>query len=145
MGTKLSQFFQLEEFTKSDTADTLGIDNTPPASVVVNLTRLHDNVMKKIRIALGVPIYITSGYRCQKLNKEVGGKSNSQHTKGMACDFTVKGQSCEAIFNWIKKNCVFDQLILEQVNGAKWVHVSYNIDNNRRQSLKYNGEKYVQV
>lgn len=145
MGIKFSQFFTLEEFIHSDTAEQLGIDNTPTQEVIINLTRLHDNVMKKIRTCLQAPVYISSGYRCKKLNKEVGGSSSSQHTKGMACDFTVKGQSCEAVFNWIKRNCVFDQLILEEANGAKWVHVSYNIDNNRRQCLKYKDGKYIQV
>lgn len=142
---KLSRFFQLEEFIKSDTAESLGIDNTPTKEAIVNITRLHDNCMEKIRRCLQSPVYISSGYRCKKLNTEVGGSSTSQHLKGMACDFTVKGQSCEAMFNWCRKNLVFDQLILEEADGTKWVHISYNKDNNRRQCMKYKDGVYVNV
>lgn len=143
--TKLSKYFQLEEFIKSDTADALGIDNTPSQEAIVNITRLHDNCMEKIRKCLQAPVYISSGYRCKKLNTEVGGSSTSQHLKGMACDFTVKGQSCEAMFNWCRRNLVFDQLILEENDGVKWVHISYNKNNNRRQCMKYKNGTYINV
>lgn len=140
---QLSKYFTLEEFTNSETARARGINNTPPAEVVVNIVRLHDNVISKIRKNLGHPVIITSGYRCAALNSAVGGASNSQHVSGQACDFVVQGQSCEAIVNWCRQNLVFDQLILEQPNNAKWVHISYNIDSNRKQVLKYNGKTYT--
>lgn len=145
MVTKLSKFFNLEEFTASDTAKAKGIDNSPSEIAIVNITRLHDNVMLKVRKSFGVPVTITSGYRSKLLNQAVGGTGNSQHTSGQACDFVVKGQSCEAVFNWCRKNLIFDQLILEVVGNSKWVHISYNIDNNRRMSMKYDGKKYITV
>lgn len=142
MAIKLSNYFTLEEFTHSDIAKQEGIDNTPTASEVVELTRLHDNVMIKIRKSLGVTV-ITSGFRSKKLNSSpsVKGSSSSQHCKGQACDFVVKGQSLNAVFNWCKKNLVYDQLILE----PSWVHISFNIKNNRRQSMKYVNGSYVQA
>lgn len=33
-----------------------------------------------------IPFIITSGYRCEKHNKEVGGSPNSSHLKGIAAD-----------------------------------------------------------
>lgn len=136
---KLSKYFTLEEFTCSDTAKKKGIDNTPTTEVIVNIVRLHDNVVNRIRKCFGVPVIITSGYRSKKLNQAIGGSSTSQHCKGQACDFTVQGQSLISMFNWCKKNLVYDQLILE----PNWLHISFNIDNNRRQSLKYVDGKYI--
>lgn len=142
MAIKLSNYFTLEEFTHSDIAKQEGIDNTPSASEIVELTRLHDNVMIKIRKSLGVTV-ITSGFRSKKLNASpsIKGSSSSQHCKGQACDFIVKGQSLNAVFNWCKKNLVYDQLILE----PSWLHISFNIKNNRRQSMKYVNGSYVQA
>lgn len=142
MVTRLSSYFTLEEFIKSDVAEKEGIDNTPTATEVIELTRLHDNAMIKIRKSLGVTV-ITSGFRSKKLNSSpsIKGSSSSQHCKGQACDFIVKGQSLGAVFNWCKKNLVYDQLILE----PNWIHISFNIKNNRRQSLKYINGSYVQA
>lgn len=141
--TKLSQYFYLEEFTKSDTARSKGIKNTPDNDALINIVRLHDNVMYKIRKNLGHPVIITSGFRTKALNTAVGGVANSQHLTGEAADFVVEGQTNEAIFNWCKKNLDYDQLILEQAGAAQWIHISFKFTGNRKQSLKYNGKNYV--
>lgn len=98
-----------------------------------------------LRKLVGHPVRITSGYRCSALNKAVGGASNSQHANGQAVDIDVVNQSNISVFNWIRKNCTFDQLILETVNGIEWVHVSYNFEKNRKQCLKYDGKKYIAI
>ena len=49
------------------------------------------NLLQDIRDHFDKPVKITSGYRCPKHNKEVGGVSNSQHTKGNAADIIVYG------------------------------------------------------
>lgn len=58
-------------------------------------TMLHDDklsaYLQKIREHFGKPVHITSGYRCAKHNKKVGGSSGSRHTKGQAADFWVEG------------------------------------------------------
>lgn len=142
---KLSQYFDLSEFEYSDTARAKGIKNTIPAEYLPNIVRLHDNVLFPLRKLVGCPVRITSGYRCTALNKAIGGASNSQHSTGQAADIDVTGQSNLAVFNWIRKNCDFDQLILEQVNGVEWVHVSYNFGKNRKQCLSYNGKQYKAI
>lgn len=148
---QLSQYFKLEEFEYSDTARAYGIDNSVPKSLIPNIVRLHDNVLYPLRKLIGHPVNITSGYRCPDLNSKVGGavdkngKPTSQHCNGQAADITVTGQSNMAIFNWIRKNCDFDQLILESVNGSQWVHVSYNFDHNRKQCLSYDGRQYKAI
>lgn len=80
------KYFTITELTKSATATKQGIDNTPSAEVTANLTALVDKVLDPLREIYGKPIYVSSGYRCPKLNKAVGGVSNSQHLKGEAAD-----------------------------------------------------------
>lgn len=142
---QLSQYFKFEEFEKSDTARAYGIDNTIPKSLIPNITRLHDNVLFPLRKFIGCPVVISSGYRCPDLNNKVVGVSTSQHAKGEAADIKVVGQSNMAVFNWIRKNCDFDQLILETVKGVQWVHVSYSFGHNRKQCLSYDGKTYKAI
>ena len=142
---QLSQYFKLEEFEYSDTAKAKGINNSIPKDLIPNVIRLHDNVLYPLRKLVGCPVRITSGYRCEALNHLVGGVSTSQHANGEAADITVTGQSNTAVFNWIRKNCNFDQLILESVGGTQWVHVSYNFDHNRKQCLSYDGRSYKSI
>ena len=142
---KLSQNFKLEEFYASDVAKLSGINNKPNEEHIVNITRLHDNCMLQIRMNLKMPVIISSGYRCKKLNNKIGGVSNSQHLEGKAVDFTVKGKSNKEVFEWCRKNLEFDQLILEKVNNYEWVHLSYNFEKNRKQVLQYDGKNYKKV
>ena len=142
---KLSEYFELSEFEHSDTARAKGIVNRVPAELVPNVVRLHDNVLYPLRKLVGHPVRITSGYRCADLNKAVGGAANSQHSTGEAADIEVAGQSNMAVFNWIRKNCEFDQLILESVHGVQWVHVSFRFGGNRGQCLAYDGKRYVSI
>ena len=58
------------------------IDNHPTLEIERNLTILIEHCLDPIREKFGKPITVTSGYRCEKLNKLVGGKPNSQHLKG---------------------------------------------------------------
>lgn len=142
---RVSPYFTLEEFEYSDTAKQNGIENIIPLELIPNIIRLHDNILHPLRKNLGHPVRITSGYRCSALNKIIGGSDNSQHKKGEATDIEVVGQSNLVVFNWIRKNCEFDQLILEQVGNAKWVHVSYRFGNNRKQCLRYDGRTYTSI
>ena len=142
---RLSEFFELSEFENSATAKARGISNKIPAELLPSLVRLHDNVLYPLRKFVGHPVRITSGYRCAALNKAVGGAANSQHSTGEAADIEVAGQSNSAVFNWIRKNCEFDQLILESVNGVQWVHVSFRFGGNRRQCLAFDGKRYVSI
>ena len=128
----LSQHFTLEEFTFSQTAARLGIDNTPSASVVGNLTVLA-STLERIRTLLGRPITITSGYRCPDLNKAAGGAVNSAHKEGLAADIKVAGltpkQVCEAIRD---SGIEFDQVIHE---FQSWCHIGLTRGKARNECL----------
>ena len=124
--------------TKSVTAKRLGIDNTPNEQQIEFLIELCENVLQPLRDKMG-PILITSGLRVPKLNKAVGGSTTSQHCalNGAAADIDMDAKNAE-IFNYIKDNLVFDQLIWEfgDDNCPDWVHVSYHYGHNRSQILK---------
>lgn len=105
------------------------------------------NQMQNLRDCLGSPIIITSGVRCAKLNAAVGGAKNSQHTKFEAADFIVPGMLIDYAFNLIQdyKHVKYDQLILEESKGSKWIHISFSHEKPRRQVLVYNAKKYIEV
>lgn len=120
---KLSTYFTLSEMIQSGYATRHGIDNTPNAEAMANL-RYTAEQLDRVRSLLGVPVLISSGYRCEKVNTAINGSKNSQHLRGQAVDFTAPSfgnpeQIAKAIAN---SHIPFDQLILEY--GA-WVHVSF--------------------
>ena len=135
---KLSPNFTLQEFTKSQTALRMGIDNTPEEDHMVAAQSLFLMVVQPVRDHFG-PTVINSGYRGPKLNEAVGGSSKSQHCKGEAVDIEVPGVPNATVAEWIRDNLDFDQLILEfytpGIPDSGWVHVSYKHDENRKSVL----------
>ncbi len=128
METKVTMHFTIEELYASSTATKLGINNKPNMQHVINLVYLCAFVLEPLRVAMGEPIKISSGYRCRELNAKVGGVYNSQHAKGQAVDLNIEGdlKKGKKWFNYIKDYLPFDQLIWEHdKNGTYWVHVSY--------------------
>lgn len=125
--------FKMSELIYSDTAVVNNINNMPDINSLNNLLNLIFYCLQPVRDLIKKPMIISSGYRCQQVNKLVGGKATSQHTKGMAVDFTVKGLSVKKIIDIIKNsNIEYDQLINEY---DKWVHISFNKGKNRKQVL----------
>lgn len=139
---QISKHLTFEECTQSDTANILGIvNNNPNQSVVENMKLLAEKVFEPIREHFKTPIYLSSMYRGLVLNQAIGGALTSQHCSGQAMDIDMgdKGKpSNKEIFDYIKKNLVFDQLIWEMGNdkNPSWVHVSYSKTHNRKQILK---------
>jgi hypothetical protein len=139
---KISQHLNLSELTRSDSAKRNGIDNNPTAEHLENFKLLAEKVFEPIRLHFGVPIHISSGYRSEALNKFIKGSSSSQHCKGQAIDIDMDGSSSGItnadVYNFIKDNLNFDQLIWEMGTDKNpdWVHVSYTKDKNRKQKLK---------
>ena len=120
--------FTMEELYASATATAKGINNKPSVQQMINLVYLCAYVLEPLRVAMGEPIKIGSGFRCQQLNKAVGGVYNSQHMKGQAADLCIDGdiQKGRKWFNYIKNHLPFDQLIWEHNSkGTYWVHVSF--------------------
>jgi hypothetical protein len=127
---KLSNNFWLIEFTRSDLAKRLGISNQPSKEHLENIKLLCAEVLEPIREHFDTPIFISSGYRSIELNKKTPGASKtSQHSTGEAVDIDMDGSiiSNADVFNFIKDNLIFDQLIWEfgTDSNPAWVHVSY--------------------
>lgn len=147
----LSKNFTLKEFTKSQSAERLGIDNTPQGEHLESAKTLFEKVIQPVRDFFG-PTVINSGYRSPELNAAIGGSSTSQHCKGQACDIEVPGLPNADLAKWIEDTLDFDQLILEfytpGIPDSGWVHVSYvSEDTNRKQVLTAtkDGKKTVYV
>ena len=139
--SKLSKYTTLQELIKSNLAEVHKISNLPNSEQIRNLKLLCIEVFDKVREHFGKPIGITSGFRSIELNQRIGGSKNSQHMEGKAIDIDgdLLGGVCNKdIFEFIKNNCTFDQLIWEfgTENAPDWVHVSYNKGVNRKQILR---------
>ena len=135
---RLSENFTMAEFTKSQTAERKGIDNTPEGEHLDAAKALFENVVQPVREFFG-PTVINSGYRSPELNEAVGGSSKSQHCKGQAADIEIPGTPNADIAEWIVENLDFDQVILEfytpGIPDSGWVHVSYKADGENRKSI----------
>ena len=144
---QLSDNFSLYEFIRSDTAQSLGITNEPTQEHKDNIQALVDQVLQPFRDKIRKPMVITSGYRGEELNKAVGGVSTSQHSKGEAVDFHVKGVQTHVLAKMlVDSGLPFDQLILEYGRNSTWIHVSHKRSSaNRGEVLtaKWNGKKMV--
>ena len=55
----------------------------------VDMDAIFVFMLDSLRKLVGAPLHITSGYRCEKHNKEVGGSPNSAHLRGKAADILV--------------------------------------------------------
>lgn len=127
---KFSNNFTYEELVNSPTANRLKINNTPSKQQKESLRKLAIEILQVIRDEYSKPIIVTSAFRCDKLNKAVGGAKNSQHTKGEAADIRSVSDSIKdnkEIFDLILRlqkegKIKFGQLIDEY--NYNWVHVS---------------------
>ena len=136
---KITEHFSTEEFERSETAMRLGIDNTVPNRLLPNIQALCENVLEPLRQQFDEPVYISSGYRCPRLNKAVNGAKKSQHMKGQAADIYSRqgAKRLREWYLWMVDNLSFDQLIWETRDGGcrKWIHVSYVSKEQNRQQV----------
>ena len=107
---KLSRNFSLSELIKSDTAIRLGIDNNPNADQIEKLKLLCENILQPVRDHFG-RVTVTSCFRSPELCVKIGSSLNSQHTRAEAADFECLGTSNAEVFDWIKANLPYDQMI----------------------------------
>lgn len=139
---RISKNITLNEATFSLTAKRKGIDNKPNEEQLTNMIALAENIFEPLREYFGgYPIKINSFFRNALLNATIGGSFNSQHVKGEAMDIddTLGFHTNKEMFDYIRNNLDFDQLIWEFGNdlNPNWVHVSYKKNGqNRKEVLK---------
>lgn len=136
---QLSENLSLAEVMRSETAKRKGVSNMPTPEHIENFKKLAENIFQPIRKHFAKPIHISSGYRSAALNKAIGGAASSQHCTGEAIDIDMDGTSITnaQVFNYIKDNLNFDQLIWEfgTASNPDWVHVSYESTGKQRKQI----------
>ena len=144
---KITKHVSYREATKSNTAIRKGIENIPSGEQMENIKLLCEKVFEPLREHVNGPIAINSLFRSPQLNKAIGGSSSSQHCAGngaaMDIDDTYGKMSNADMFEFVKENLDFDQMIWEYGNekNPDWVHISYKNNGNRKQILKCNKAK----
>ena len=138
---KISDNITYAEAIHSQTAKRRGIDNTPTAKQVEVMKLTAEKIFEPLRKFVGGPIKVNSFFRSAELNKAIGGSKTSQHCKGQAIDIdAVFGHKTNAeMYNWVKENLNFDQMIWEFGTdmNPNWVHISYvSEEDNRNRCLK---------
>jgi zinc D-Ala-D-Ala carboxypeptidase len=135
----LTANFSLHEMTKSETALRKDMPNEPTEADIANLKLLAEKVLQPLRDHYGVGIKVNSGYRSPDVNAAVGGSRTSDHCKGQAADIEIAGVPNATLAQYIKDSLQYTQLILEfytpGVPDSGWVHVSYDANNLKRQTL----------
>ena len=136
---QLTENFSLNEMIKSETALRHGLDNTPPQEIIANLRTLCEQILQPLRTAYGRGIKVNSGYRSPDVNAAVGGSRTSDHCKGQAADIEIPGIPNYDLAKYIEDYFDYTQLILEfytpGIPDSGWVHVSYDPNNLKKQSL----------
>ena len=138
---KLSEHLDLSEVTRSESAKRKGISNMPTAEHIANFKLLAEKIFEPIRTHFRCPIIISSGYRSKELNAAIGGSATSQHCSGEAIDIdmdgTPNGVTNRMVFDFIKDNLTWDQLIYEfgDKENPDWVHVSYESSGKQRKQI----------
>lgn len=144
---QLTNNFSLAEMVKSETALRHDMDNTPGEAEIENLKRLAEKVLQPVRDHYAKGVKVNSGYRHPEVNAKVGGSKTSDHCKGQAADIEIPGVPNADLAKWIAENLDFTQVILEfytqGIPDSGWVHVSYDPENLKKQTLtavKQNGK-----
>ena len=133
---RISKHISYKEAVGSNYAKQKGIKNKPNEEQVENMKLLAKEVFEPLREWVDAPIKVNSMFRSLELNTALKGSKTSSHMNGEAMDITsMGGKSNLEMFHYIKDNLCFDQLIWEFGKEPKWLHVSFNKDNNRKQVL----------
>jgi hypothetical protein len=136
---QLTENFSLNEMIKSETALRHGLDNTPGEQEIENLRLLCQQVLQPLRDAWQRGIKVNSGFRHPNVNAAVGGSKTSDHCRGQAADIEIPGVSNYDLAKYIEQYFDYTQLILEfytpGIPDSGWVHVSYDINNLKKQSM----------
>jgi zinc D-Ala-D-Ala carboxypeptidase len=138
---RLSEHLDLSEVTRSESAKRNGISNMPTEQHIANFKLLAENVFEPIRNNFRCPIHISSGYRSIELNRAIKGSLTSQHCQGEAIDIDMDGSTNgvtnKMVFDYIKDNLEFDQLIWEfgTSENPDWCHVSYESTGKQRKQI----------
>lgn len=136
---QLTPHFKLEELACTNTQ--YKEENISAAKKIMGRMYQLAGFAERVREIIGKPLIINSGFRCVKLNNYVGGTLTSQHLYAEAIDIRVSGKSAKEVFQIIASSDLkYDQIILEKVGTAQWVHISIG---SKKEKLLYANGKYT--
>lgn len=118
----LSPHFDLDEMTISQEAARRGLPNDPNAAQIGNLRGLCAYILEPLRIAVGRPVIVSSGFRSVAVNALVGGSKSSDHMAGLAADITVPGMTPLDVCQKITELKLPARQIIAEF--GRWTHVS---------------------
>lgn len=120
----LTKHFTLEELTASEIAARHDIDNIPSSPLILTNLKILAEGLESVRLLLGRPVIVNSGYRSILVNNLLGSKPTSQHTKGLAADIICPsfGTPKDIIKKIVSSDIKYDQVILE---FDRWIHISF--------------------
>ena len=131
-------YFTIAELCASETAKKYNIDNTPDSIITSHLQQLI-NFLNPLREAWGSAIKVSSGYRCDKLNRFVGGSKTSSHLIGYGVDLIPANGKMDDFKKFIidyMKTRMFDQCIIEKSGKTEWIHIGlYNAKGQQRRMI----------
>lgn len=121
LSAQLSPHFTLGDLVRTSHRT---IDNTPGPEEIARLRILCSDFLEYVYSRFG-QLWVSSGFRCKKLNDKIGGAKNSAHLYGCAADFVaIKGTKTTEIVRWIAQSgLAFDQVIDEFSSTSNWVHL----------------------
>ncbi len=133
------KYFSIKELYRSETADRLKINNRPSKEIENNIVLFIETVLDPIREDWGRAIMVSSGYRCDRLNKAVGGAENSGHKYGFCADLQIVGDIrvfADFVYNWmVEHKMAWDEIIFEKSGTKIWLHFCW-IGKGGRQRMK---------
>ena len=148
----ISKHISYKEATYSQTGVRRNLDNTPDEKQIKCMEEVAENIFEPLRRWVGGPIKVNSFFRGEPVNTAIGGSRTSQHMKGQGIDIDdTFGHATNAqMYNFIKENLDFDQMVWEfgDDENPNWLHVSYVTHRKNRKKLtiakKVNGRtKYI--
>lgn len=144
------KYFSIEELCYSTVAKKNKIDNTPTEEIIENLTEFTNEVLDKLREVWGSAIKVSSGFRCEELNKKVGGSKTSAHLKGYGVDLIPVNGDIDGLVKCaieLSQTLNYDQIIDEYSGNKHWLHIGYkNLKGQQRKEIKlYKNGKYQKI
>lgn len=138
---KITPHFTFEELTTTNNTAFLQYNRKSAGIITEHIYKLA-LFAEQVRAIIGVPMTITSGFRCPELNDDIGGSPTSQHTKAEAIDFIPgKGMTIDEAFDIIRHSkLVYGQLIKERSGSSIWIHISMGY---KQQALTYVNGTYT--